>query len=157
MFLYFNGLCKRIYANVTCFPVMLIELTLPKLYSVKITVNLRAPRFPAKYCMLQLHLPLLKWFINMYICIDFFTHATYAVNTECPNKNETGTNMPISLKLDRHLNNFGYYLLEGYLFFPTVPRNVGSITSVNEHGHLNKRLTIWLSTKSFKFNCFLLC
>ncbi len=56
---------------------------------------------------------------------------------------ETGTNMPVSLKLDKHLNNFGYYLLESYLFFPTVPRNVGSITftSVNEHEHFNKRLT----------------
>ncbi len=56
-------------------------------------------------------------------------------NTGCPNKKETGTNMPISLKCDRHLNNFGYYLVGGYLLFPTVPRNVhvGSITSVNEH------------------------
>ena len=40
-------------------------------------------------------------------------------------KKETGTNMPISLKVDKHLNNFGCYLLEGYLLFPTVPRNVG--------------------------------
>ncbi len=57
-------------------------------------------------------------------------------------KKETGTNMPISLKLDRHLNNFGWYLLEGYLLFPMVPRNVGSITSVNKHEHFNKRLSI---------------
>ncbi len=55
--------------------------------------------------------------------------------TLCLNKKETGTNMAILLKLDKHLNNFGYYLLEGYLLFPTVPRNVGSITSVNENEH----------------------
>ena len=47
--------------------------------------------------------------------------------------------MPISLQLDKHLNNFGHYLLEGYLLFPTVPRNVGSITSVNENEHFNKK------------------
>ena len=68
----------------------------------------------------------------------------------CLNKKETGTNMPISLKLDNHLNNLGYYLLEGYLLFPTIPRNVGSITSVNGHEHFNKRLTNWLCTKSFE-------
>ena len=67
--------------------------------------------------------------------------ATF-VYTGCPNKKETGTNMPISRKLDRHLNNFGYYLLEGYLLFPTVPRNVGSVMSVNEHEHFKDRLTI---------------
>ena len=61
------------------------------------------------------------------------------VYTGCPNKKETGTNMPISLKLDRHLKNFGYYLLASYLLFPTVPRIVGSITSANEHEHFNKR------------------
>ena len=48
--------------------------------------------------------------------------------TEFLNKKETGTNMPGSLKLD--LNNFGYYLLEGYLFFVTEPRNVGSVMSL---------------------------
>ena len=32
----------------------------------------------------------------------------YTYYTGCPNKKETGTNMLISLKLDRHLNNFGY-------------------------------------------------
>ncbi len=41
--------------------------------------------------------------------------------------------MPVALKLEKHLNIFGHYLLEGYLFFPMVPRNVGSIMSVNEH------------------------
>ncbi len=51
--------------------------------------------------------------------------------------------MSVSLKLDKHLNNLGYYLLEGYLLFPALPRNVGSITSVNEHEHFNKRLTIF--------------
>ena len=55
---------------------------------------------------------------------------------------ETGTHMPISLKLDKHLNNFGYYLFEGYLLFPTVPRNVGSVMSVNENEHFKNRLTI---------------
>ncbi len=76
--------------------------------------------------------------------------------TGCPNKKETGTNMPISLKLDRHLNNFGYYLLDSYPLFPTVPRNAGSFTSViNEHKHFNKKLTNWLCTKSF--NCLWLC
>ncbi len=58
----------------------------------------------------------------------------------CLNKKETGTNMPISLKLDKDLNNLVYYLLEG--LFPTVPRNVGYITSVNKYQHFNKRLTI---------------
>ena len=62
--------------------------------------------------------------------------------TGCPNKKETGTNMPVSLELDKHLNNFGYYLLEGYLFFPTVPKNVGSVMSVNENEHFKNRLTI---------------
>ena len=61
--------------------------------------------------------------------------------TVCLNKKETRTNMPISLKLDKHLNNFGYYLLEGYLLFPTVPRNAGSVTSVNKHEHFKDRLT----------------
>ncbi len=42
--------------------------------------------------------------------------------------------MPVSLKLDKRLNIFGH-LFEGYLLFPTVPRNVGSVTSVNEHEH----------------------
>ena len=59
--------------------------------------------------------------------------------TACLNKKETGTNMPISLKFDKHLNNFGYYRLEGYLLFS---RNVGSITPVNENEPFNKRLTI---------------
>ena len=59
-----------------------------------------------------------------------------------PYKKETGTSIHISLKLDKHFNNLGYYLLEGYLFFPTVPRNAGFIKSVNEHEHFNKRLTI---------------
>ncbi len=62
--------------------------------------------------------------------------------TGCPNKKETGTNMPVSLKLDKHLNIFVHYLLEGYLLFPMVPRNVGSVMSVNEHEHLKDRLTI---------------
>ena len=39
-------------------------------------------------------------------------------------KEKPGQTCP-SLKLDRYLNNFGYYLLKGYLLFPTVPRNVG--------------------------------
>ena len=49
--------------------------------------------------------------------------------------------MSISLKLDKHLNNFGY-LLESYLLFPMVPRNVGSIMSVTEHEHFTEMLTI---------------
>ena len=42
-----------------------------------------------------------------------------------------------NLFLPWKLNNFWYYLFEGYLLFPTVPRNVhvGSITSVDEHKH----------------------
>ncbi len=40
--------------------------------------------------------------------------------------------MPIFLKLDKHLNNFGYYLLEGYHLFLTVLRNVGSVNSAFE-------------------------
>ncbi len=50
--------------------------------------------------------------------------------------------MPITLKLDKHLNILGHYLLEGYLLFPTVPRNVGSVMSVNEHEHFKDKLTI---------------
>ncbi len=50
--------------------------------------------------------------------------------------------MPISLKLDKHLNNFGYYLLDGYLPFPTVLRNVCSVMSVNENELFKNRLTI---------------
>ena len=64
------------------------------------------------------------------------------IYTGCPNKKETGKNMPVSLTLDMHLNIFGHYLLEGYLLFPTVPRNVGSAMSVNEHEHFKDRLTI---------------
>ncbi len=66
----------------------------------------------------------------------------YISFTGCPNKKETGTNMPVSNKFDKHLNHFGYYLLEGYLLFPTVPRNVGSVMSVNEHEHFKDTLTI---------------
>ncbi len=68
----------------------------------------------------------------------------------CPNKKESGTNMPVSLKLDKHLNIFAYYLLEGYLLFPTVPRNAGSVMSVNEHEHFKDRLTSWLCTKMLR-------
>ncbi len=50
--------------------------------------------------------------------------------------------MPVSLKLDKHLNIFGHYLLEGYLLFSMVPRNVGSVMSVNEHENFKDRLTI---------------
>ncbi len=64
------------------------------------------------------------------------------VDVGCHNKKETGTNMPISVKPDKHLNNLGYYLLEGYLFFPTVSKNVCSITLFNEHEHFKDRLTI---------------
>ena len=64
------------------------------------------------------------------------------IYTGCLNKKETGTNMPVSLKLDKHLNILGHYLLEGYLLFPTVPRNVSSVMSVNEHEHFKDRLTI---------------
>ena len=63
-------------------------------------------------------------------------------HTGCLDKNETGTNIPISLKLDKHLNNIGYYLIEGYHLFPMVPRNVGSVMSVNKNEHLKNRLTI---------------
>ncbi len=62
--------------------------------------------------------------------------------TGCPNKKETETYMPVSLKRDKHVNIFGQYLLEGYLVFPTVPRNVGSVMSGNEHEHFKDRLTI---------------
>ncbi len=68
--------------------------------------------------------------------------ALLSLYTGCPNKKETGTNVPISRKLDKHLTDFWYYLLEHYLLFPKVPRKVGSITSVNEHEHFNKRLII---------------
>ncbi len=62
--------------------------------------------------------------------------------TGCLNKKETWTNEPISLKLDKHLSSFGYCLLDGYPVFPTVPRNVGSVMSVNENEHFKNRLTI---------------
>ena len=73
-------------------------------------------------------------------------------------KKETGTDMPISLKFNTHLDNFGYFLLEGYFLFPTVPRNVGSIPSV-----IMKTSTLtrgWpfdfvvVCTKSFKFSIY---
>ncbi len=56
----------------------------------------------------------------------------------------------IFLKLDKHFSKFGYYLLEGYLFFPKLPRNVGSVKSVNESEHFKNRLTTWLCTKMFR-------
>ena len=75
------------------------------------------------------------------LCLVCYHHVCYYY-TGCLNKKEIGTNMPISLKLDKHLNNLGYYMLKGYLLFSMVPRNVASIISVNEHEHFNKRLTI---------------
>ena len=36
-----------------------------------------------------------------------------------------------------------YYLLGGYLFFPNVPRNVGSVMSVMNTSTFEDRLTIW--------------
>ena len=62
--------------------------------------------------------------------------------TGCLNKNETGTNVPVSLKFDKHLNKFGYYLLQGYLLFPTVTRTEGSVMPVNEKEHFKNMLTI---------------
>ena len=59
-------------------------------------------------------------------CVDY---------TGRPNKKETGTIMPVSFKLHKHLNIFWHYLLVGYLLFPMAPRNVGSVMSVNEHEH----------------------
>ncbi len=45
-------------------------------------------------------------------CKNNYLHASSRdLYTECLNKKgTTGTNMLISLKLDKHLNNFGYYL-----------------------------------------------
>ena len=87
-----------------------------------------------------------KWGSNKVM----LTHTNFFY-TVCLNKKETGTNIPVSLKLDKHLNNFGCYLLRGYLLFSTVPRNVGSISvndmSVNEHKHFKESLTIWICTK----------
>ncbi len=74
----------------------------------------------------------------------------YYYSTGCHNKKETGINMPVSLKLDKLLNIFAHYLLEGYLLFPTVPRNVGSVLSVNEHEHFKDRLKIWICTKMLR-------
>ncbi len=74
------------------------------------------------------------------ICLITYVSEAATTIVQCVfNKKETGTNMPISPKLHKHLNNLGYYLLEGYLPFQ---RYVGSITSVNEREHFNKRLTI---------------
>ncbi len=84
-------------------------------------------------------------------------NTTFTTYTVCLNKKETGTNRPISLKLDKHLKYFEYYLLEGYLLFPTVPRNVGSITSVNEHKHLNfvpNTKTLWWCSGCNLLMCF---
>ncbi len=101
----------------------------------------------------------MKWFallrlisVSLLIIIDFGEklQEVLEVCTGCPNKKETGTNMPVSLKLDKHLNIFGHRLLESYLLFPTVPRNVGSVMSVNEHEHFKDRLTIWVCTKMLK-------
>ena len=54
---------------------------------------------------------------------DLIVHDEYQINHEvlfikkyiytgCPNKKETGTNMPIILKLDKHFNIIGHYLLD---------------------------------------------
>ncbi len=51
--------------------------------------------------------------------------------------------MPVSLKIDKYLNNLGYYLLEDYLLFPTVPRKLGSVMSVNENEYFKNRLTLY--------------
>ncbi len=83
-------------------------------------------------------------YLSIYLSIYLSTY------TGCLNKKESGTNMPVSLKLDKHLNNFAYYLLEGYLLFPTVPRNVGSVMIVNEHEHFKDRMTIWVCTKMLR-------
>ncbi len=58
-------------------------------------------------------------------------HLSHVLCTGCPNKKETRINMPITLELDKHLNILGHYLLEGYLLFPTVPRNVGSVINTS--------------------------
>ena len=68
-------------------------------------------------------------------------------------KKDTGTNMSVLLNLTSIWINLGrYYLLEGYLLFPTVPRNVGFVMSVNENDHLKNRLTIWLSNKMLRLS-----
>ena len=54
----------------------------------------------------------LKPFVSKYV---LFANTSLHYNTGCLNKKETGTNMPVSLKLDKHLNNFGYYLFRGQL------------------------------------------
>ncbi len=86
-------------------------------------------------------------FVFIFTSDIVFNHFWY---TGCPNKNKTRWNMPVSLKFDKYLNHFGYYLLEGYLLFPTVPRNVGSVMSVNEHEHFKDTLTIWRCTKMLR-------
>ncbi len=69
------------------------------------------------------------------------------------NKKEAGQTCPFLWNLTSIiLNNFGYYLWEGYLLFPTVPRNVGSVLSVNEHKHFKEKSTI--CTKSFTFSAY---
>ncbi len=85
---------------------------------------------------------------SMCMHVELYREPIYAKRADChrhigcPNKKETGTNMSISLKFDKHLNILGHYLLEGYLLCPTVPRNVGSVMSVNEQEHFKDRLTI---------------
>ena len=77
---------------------------------------------------------------------SFDQNKWYCIYTECLNKKETRRNMPVSLKLDKHLNHFGYYLLAGYLLSPTVP----TVMSVNENDHFKNRFTFWLCTKMLK-------
>ncbi len=40
--------------------------------------------------------------------------------TECHNKKETETNLPVSIKLDKHLNNFGYYQVGNLTLYQNV-------------------------------------
>ena len=52
--------------------------------------------------------------------------------------------MPVSLNLRQAEKYFGVLSVRGLspLFNTTVPRNVGSVMSVNDHKHFKDRLTI---------------
>ena len=45
-----------------------------------------------------------------------YINMKYVVLLYKVSKKETGTNMDVFLKLDKHFNMFGYFLLKGYSF-----------------------------------------
>ena len=80
------------------------------------------------------------WYVA---CVSYarFTGSYCSIGhyTVCLKKRKPGQPGHVSLNLDKHCNNFGYYLLESYLLLPMVLRNVGSVTSANDHKHFKRQ------------------